>query len=142
MESNLSTSLPLDGANVHGADAGAAAAAVAAMMRLRCCWAAGARRVRLIIASTPLFSHLSAKQTLYPARSQFPHKTRESRHLYPFTHRPVVLHTRQHLSSRSAQMANIKSLSDLNGEDGGGDDNGKFNDYYAGGEKRYVLVVG
>jgi UBX domain-containing protein 1 len=32
-------------------------------------------------------------------------------------------------------MANIKSLSDLNGE-GEGDDNGKHNDYYAGGEKR------
>jgi hypothetical protein len=31
-------------------------------------------------------------------------------------------------------MANIKSLSDLNGDDG--DDKGKFNDYYAGGEKR------
>lgn len=33
-------------------------------------------------------------------------------------------------------MANIKSLSDLNGEGEGADDNGKFNDYYAGGEKR------
>jgi hypothetical protein len=31
-------------------------------------------------------------------------------------------------------MANIKSLSDLNGDDG--DDKKKFNDYYAGGEKR------
>jgi hypothetical protein len=31
-------------------------------------------------------------------------------------------------------MANIKSLSDLNGEDS--DDNRKHNDYYAGGEKR------
>lgn len=37
-------------------------------------------------------------------------------------------------------MANIKSLSDLNGEDG--DDKGKFNDYYAGGEKRYVCYGG
>jgi UBX domain-containing protein 1 len=33
-------------------------------------------------------------------------------------------------------MANIKSLSDLNG-DGDDDDNRKHNDYYAGGEKRY-----
>lgn len=33
-------------------------------------------------------------------------------------------------------MANIKSLSDLNGE-GEEDDNRKHNDYYAGGEKRY-----
>lgn len=37
-------------------------------------------------------------------------------------------------------MANIKSLSDLNGEDG--DDNGKFNDYYAGGEKRWDVRSG
>jgi len=36
-------------------------------------------------------------------------------------------------------MANIKSLSDLNGEDG--DDNGKHNDYYAGGEKRHVKMT-
>lgn len=34
-------------------------------------------------------------------------------------------------------MANIKSLADLNGEDGD-DDNRKHNDYYAGGEKRHV----
>lgn len=33
-------------------------------------------------------------------------------------------------------MANIKSLSDLNGDDGD-DKQGKFNDYYAGGEKRW-----
>lgn len=33
-------------------------------------------------------------------------------------------------------MANVKSLSDLNGEDD--DKGGKFNDYYAGGEKRCV----
>jgi hypothetical protein len=35
-------------------------------------------------------------------------------------------------------MANIKSLSDLNGDDG--DDKKKFNDYYAGGEKRYATM--
>jgi hypothetical protein len=34
----------------------------------------------------------------------------------------------------SCPMANIKSLSDLNGEDS--DDNRRHNDYYAGGEKR------
>lgn len=45
----------------------------------------------------------------------------------------------QHQAARPANMANIKSLADLNGE-GEGDDNGKFNDYYAGGEKRYVPV--
>jgi hypothetical protein len=38
-------------------------------------------------------------------------------------------------------MANIKSLADLNGEDGD-DDNRKHNDYYAGGEKRWVGGVG
>jgi hypothetical protein len=42
------------------------------------------------------------------------------------------------LVTGSSSMANIKSLSDLNGE-GDGDDNRKHNDYYAGGEKRYVL---
>ncbi|EFJ44950.1 hypothetical protein VOLCADRAFT_109909 [Volvox carteri f. nagariensis] len=37
-------------------------------------------------------------------------------------------------------MANVKSLSDLNGE--GEDDKGKFNDYYAGGEKSGQLLRG
>eukprot|EP00775_Hariotina_reticulata_P013724 gene13724-13846_t len=37
-------------------------------------------------------------------------------------------------------MANIKSLSDINGDDG--DDNKKFNDYYAGGEKSGQLIRG
>ncbi|KXZ55366.1 hypothetical protein GPECTOR_3g495 [Gonium pectorale] len=37
-------------------------------------------------------------------------------------------------------MANVKSLSDLNGE--GDDDKGKFNDYYAGGEKSGQLLRG
>lgn len=37
-------------------------------------------------------------------------------------------------------MANIKSLSDLNGEDS--DDNKKHNDYYAGGEKSGQLIRG
>ncbi|KAF8072890.1 PUX4 [Scenedesmus sp. PABB004] len=37
-------------------------------------------------------------------------------------------------------MANIKSLSDLNGEDG--DDDRKHNDYYAGGEKSGQLIRG
>lgn len=41
--------------------------------------------------------------------------------------------------SCSGVMANIKSLSDLNGDDG--DDKGKFNDYYAGGEKRSDTIL-
>lgn len=43
------------------------------------------------------------------------------------------------LVTERSSMANIKSLSDLNGE-GDGDDNRKHNDYYAGGEKRYELL--
>lgn len=73
-------------------------------------------------------------------------------------HRACLLHRRKSRSSSAcaraccccaalcpqrdpAAMANIKSLSDLNGE-GDGDDNGKFNDYYAGGEKRCVVLPG
>lgn len=38
-------------------------------------------------------------------------------------------------AAKTSTMANVRSLSDLNGE-GSDDDNKKHNDYYAGGEKR------